>query len=362
MAMYLAGLVVHLFLAWIVFMLYLLCRTLATFRRALRSARGENLVDASKSLEVSHRATRAQVAGVLLILITTLVFSGTTVASYATIHGSFSESARPFVISACINLVLNAAGAILLSGAHQIPWMQDAMRGPTAFRQAPKAKKTRCMEKGEEWQRKVQELASRGLSLEKLLDFYKMLGTCVMHSFQPGVHTTNDVVRLAIIPLTSSASSSYADMVNDTEVFPHKMVTHNWSNNFRDLLSSVVADALGEHTFEFIAELLSERAGVPVVERMLRQQECMNKTYWICAFAVNQHRGICGSNPRADVDPVTHIPHPVCHCTAPKIFNTTLPVNSDGQSIECEMNKFDDMSLSIKTQNTRLFKLPTENS
>ena len=212
------------------------------------------------------------------------------------------------------------------------------------------------MEKVEEWQRKVQELASRGLSLEKLLDFYKMLGTCVMHSFQPGVHTTNDVVRLAIIPLTSSASSSYADMVNETEVFPHKMVTHNWSNNFRDLLSSVVADALGEHTFEFIAELLSERAGVPVVERMLRQQECMNKTYWICAFAVNQHRGICGSNPRADVDPVTHIPHPVCHCTAPKIFNTTLPVNSDGQSIECEMNKFDDMSLSIKAQNILLFE------
>ena len=121
-------------------------------------------------------------------------------------------------------------------------------------------------------------------------------------------------------------------------------------------VSSVVADALGEHTFEFIAELLSERAGVPVVERMLRQQECMNKTYWICAFAVNQHRGICGSNPRADVDPVTHIPHPVCHCTAPKIFNTTLPVNSDGQSIECEMNKFDDMSLSIKTQNIPLFE------
>ena len=58
---------------------------------------------------------------------------------------------------------------------------------------------------------------------------------------------------------------------------------------------------------------------------------------------MNQHCGICGANPRGDVDPVTMVPHPVCPCSTPKIFNKTPPLNSHGESINCEMNKFDDM-------------------
>eukprot|EP00438_Fugacium_kawagutii_P014750 Skav202474 [mRNA] locus=scaffold149:634840:652977:+ [translate_table: standard] len=122
------------------------------------------------------------------------------------------------------------------------------------------------------------------------------------------------------------------------------MVTHNWSNLFRDLVASIISDAVGQHTFELVAEMLSDSSGAKVLEEMLMEHGCLGKTYWICAFAVNQHIGICGSNPRGDMDPATMIPHPICSCAAPKIFNETPPLNFLGESINCEMNKFDDMS------------------
>eukprot|EP00435_Cladocopium_sp_Y103_P075695 s59_g62.t1 len=121
------------------------------------------------------------------------------------------------------------------------------------------------------------------------------------------------------------------------------MVTHNWQNLFRDLLASVIADALGEHNFELIAELLSDKEGVEVLEETLRVQGRLQDTYWICAFSVNQHASICGGNPNGDIDPVTKIPHPICSCNAPKFFNNDPPLNEHGESIKCEMNKFDDM-------------------
>ena len=200
------------------------------------------------------------------------------------------------------------------------------------------------MIKGSDWEAKTEELASRGISLSDLLEFYSNLGFGIMPSFQPDVHTTNDVVRLGIIPRTSSAGSSYAEFVNNgKKVIPKKMVTHNWQNLFRDLLASVIADALGEHNFELIAKLLSDKEGVEVVEQILQVQERLQETYWICAFSVNQHASICGGNPNGDVDPVTKIPHPICTCNAPKFFNKDPPLNEHGESIKCEMNKFDDM-------------------
>ena len=160
------------------------------------------------------------------------------------------------------------------------------------------------------------------------------------------------MVRLAIIPLTASSCSSYAQLVNKgAKVLPKKMVTHNWSNLFRDLLASVISEALGEHTFEFVAELLSDKAGVEALEKMLRVHGSLEETYWICAFAVNQHAGICGANPAGTVDPVTGLRHPTCQCSEPKFFNEDPPLNDDGKSIQCEMNKFDDMMALLAREN-----------
>ena len=266
----------------------------------------------------------------------------------------------------CINLFVNAASIIVLSGASSLITSQGTLRFPPLKCCRCPCQFPRChgfqffkslcrsnLKIGEEnaWEKKTRELANRGISLEELLAFYKNLGDTVMQS-QPSVHTTTDVVRLAIIPLTASSCSSYAQLVNKgAKVLPKKMVTHNWSNLFRDLLASVISEALGEHTFEFVAELLSDKAGVEALEKMLGVHGSLQETYWICAFAVNQHAGICGTNPSGTVDPVTGLTHPTCQCSEPKFFNEDPPLNDDGKSIQCEMNKFDDMMALLAYEN-----------
>ena len=116
-------------------------------------------------------------------------------------------------------------------------------------------------------------------------------------------------------------------------------------------MATVIADALGEHTFEFVAELLCDKEGVKVLVETLQVHDRLQDTYWICAFSVNQHAGICGANPDGDTDPVTKIPHPVCGCKTPKFFNKGPPLNEQGESIMCEMNKFDDMMALLAKKN-----------
>ena len=99
------------------------------------------------------------------------------------------------------------------------------------------------------------------------------------------------------------------------------MVTHNWSNLFRELMATVIADALGEHTFEFVAELLCDKEGVKVLTETLQVHDPLQDTYWICALSVNQH---AGANPDGDTDPVTKIPHPVCGCKTVFFSTKTL--------------------------------------
>ena len=271
--------------------------------------------------------------------------------SWADKHGLISAGRaqtqnRRGVLAACANLILNTVGAVLLSGAHRLLWWTPGSERSSqlhaaarlcklnAFRKSTSTKgplqQAWKTDKGAEWEEKTAELAARGISLRNLLTFYKLLGDSVMPSYEPSRHSTNDVVRLAIIPLTAAHSSSYAEQVNQgRKMIPKKMVTHSWSNLFRDLLASVLADALGEHTFEFLARLLSDRAGTELVEQMLLSLGRLDDSYWICAFAVNQHSGICGANPNGNVDPVTLIPHPICDCGKPKMFNKTPPLNSE---------------------------------
>ena len=109
------------------------------------------------------------------------------------------------------------------------------------------------------WQVTVEELAGRGFSLRSLLRFYKRLGVDCMAHFDPTRHTTNDVVRQAIIPLSSSRKCAYAVIMMDAvPTRPKKMVTHNWGNLFADLVAAIVADALGENEYEYLVELLKD--------------------------------------------------------------------------------------------------------
>merc|ERR1712014_296896 len=101
------------------------------------------------------------------------------------------------------------------------------------------------------------------------------------------------------------------------------------------------ADALGESEYAMVSYLLDH--DVEQLERWIYGLGKELETYWICAFCVNQHKGICGGNPYNDRDPVTSDLHPICSCAQQKIWNDSSPRRNDGKSIDCEMNKFDDM-------------------
>ena len=238
----------------------------------------------------------------------------------------------------------NAFGALALSGA-----LSGAAGGGEAYRQEEEKRSQTwkgarrawrpCPHEG--WRHKVVELGDRGFTLEALLIFYARDLRRQMPNFDPARHRTSDVVRLAIIPLSIHAKTAYAVVMMDGKpTKPMRMVTHNWGNLFRDLVSAIVADALDEDEYEEIANLLDRDVGK--VQEWVRKRGVGDRTYWVCAFSVSQHSGICSSNPYNDTDPVTGLVHGTCACGAPKHFNVTAPLYN-GKSIECEMNKFDEM-------------------
>jgi hypothetical protein len=237
-----------------------------------------------------------------------------------------------------LDMVANAAVVLLLSGLVRI---HQAGR--------PSGKYMCCTSGSKEWDEKVKELAERGITLGALLGFYAGLGQRYMLHFNPDVHSTADVVRQAIIPLTATNSSFgpcalSTQLMGGAPIRAQCMVTHAWSNKFADLIAAVAADALGLLTYEAVLPRLKPEE-LPALMKELHQSGALETTYWVCAVCVNQHTGICGANPRQEEDPVSGIMHPVCSCGHPKFWNDTPPLRLDGEGILCEMNKFHDMML-----------------
>lgn len=191
------------------------------------------------------------------------------------------------------------------------------------------------------WQAQVQDLACRAITVEVLLDFYHGLGRDYMRGFNPDRHTTSDVVRQAIIPLSASAGSDMASiLMQGQRMLPEAMVSHTWRGRFRDLVAAVVADGLGEQEYGRIGNLLD--TDVDLIKHWISRGCGLQRTYWICAFCVNQHKSIC-SPMVPQTDSVTGALVPPCGCGYPKFLNTDAPCREDGASIPCEMNKFGDM-------------------
>uniref|UniRef100_A0A7S4STG1 Uncharacterized protein n=1 Tax=Alexandrium monilatum TaxID=311494 RepID=A0A7S4STG1_9DINO len=206
------------------------------------------------------------------------------------------------------------------------------------------------------WQSTVKSLAGRGLSVGELLDFYEQLGRPggPMPLFDPERSTTNDVVRQAIIPHTRTGTgggAAYVSMLAPLEgrCLPQVMVTHTWTGLFLDLVATVVADARGRDEYETTAADLAA-GDCERLRSALQRRGSLEQSYWICAFSVNQHSGICDSvgripsesSPgyarwdRGRRDTATGEVFRVCSCSQPKYLNDSFPE-------ECEMNKFDDM-------------------
>ena len=67
-------------------------------------------------------------------------------------------------------------------------------------------------------------------------EFCKALNAPCEHPTDPGPYTT----------------------AHGVTALPSKMVTHNWSNLFTDLIAGVVADALGEKMYDQVAAKLAK--------------------------------------------------------------------------------------------------------
>eukprot|EP00927_Polykrikos_kofoidii_P061086 TRINITY_DN5597_c0_g1_i3.p1 TRINITY_DN5597_c0_g1~~TRINITY_DN5597_c0_g1_i3.p1 ORF type:complete len:676 (+),score=65.69 TRINITY_DN5597_c0_g1_i3:246-2273(+) len=255
-----------------------------------------------------------------------------------------TDSREFFWIASVESLVLALSFFILTGGVRGVPCAERKSRKAEKerYRHWYEASVVWRPHDHEGWQAKVEDLADRGITLESLLDFYKSLGAAHMQHYVPGLHRTLDVVRMAIIPASRDTNSALAPvMMHGARTRPDAMVTHSWNNLFRDLVAAVVADALCEDEFEMIAYLLEH--DFKSLEEAVLDGGAQKKTYWICAFSVNQHTAICGENPQGTRDPITNELHPVCLCDAPKLWNHTQPTLNDGRAVDCEMNKFDDM-------------------
>ena len=237
-----------------------------------------------------------------------------------------------------LDLIMNAVALLFLSNLLQLPKHKKV-----------KPRKLRTAQiQSAEWDRKVAELSNRGLPLEAILRFYSHLGHECMTNYRAEHHTTADVVWQAVIPETAASSVALSTklMFGRTRT-AQRMVTHSWSNKFVNLVAAIIADGLGQHMYQDIAQRLLSGDLEKLTEE-LREKGALEVTYWVCAFCINQHTGICCNTARCDT--VTGEVPPPCPCGCPKVWNDTPPLGEDNESIECELNKFDDVMHYLMTR------------
>ncbi|CAE7567789.1 unnamed protein product [Symbiodinium natans] len=229
-------------------------------------------------------------------------------------------------------------------------WTLSRAAGSYRTRQEPEVEGATWSTGHQEWDGVTHDLACRAISLGALLSFYSRLEERMPH-YDPSLHTTADVVRQVIIPMTQGHEhgdcAAALVLMDGQALLPDRMVTHNWANKFSNLVAAVVADALDLPSYASVLPRL-QPGEMTALKSELFWRKKLTSTYWICCFAVNQHAGICGTVPDCMEDPVTgELPVP-CHCDHPKYWSDTPPLK-DGQSVRCEMNKFHDMMGLIST-------------
>lgn len=253
-------------------------------------------------------------------------------------------SSRPVLLLGLAYTVSNLITGFVLSGVITGSFFGEVSRQRVELARIRRRKRTRRTwrkSSSSAWHAMLETLADRAFTLEALLDFYKGLGTDFMLHFDSSRHSTADVTRGAIIPLSSETGHAYATlMMGGKPTRPAKFVTHSWGNLFRSLVAAICADALGESEYVLIEYLLDH--DIELLEEWILDLGKMSTTYWVCCFSVNQHTAICGTVPPHRKDPVTGLAHQPCKCSYAKFFNDTHPLYKD-KSIHCELNKFDDM-------------------
>ena len=329
-------------------------KSYSELRRICRLAEAnEASISARSSLRRARRFAGLQGLGVSFSLVFTVLLVPARVVSIAVASNYALESSDSYDALTVVLFLIqafdalgNAVAVLLLSGSHRMAKVERSQGSQCGCWKVEKAEHSRNQQTSHEdvnWTRKVEELSMRGMTLRSLLQFYqKNLPSMPDWKYAPREHKTRDVVRRAIIPLTSREECAFSVSAfnKDGPKRAQVMVTHNWGNLFSDLLAAVLSDALQECSFSLPAELLQEDCAF--LQDLLAKMGRLDETYWICAFAVNQHISICHSNPD-DRDPFTNQLHPVCQC------NSTNIIDSDGRSASSEINKFDDMMRLLAT-------------
>eukprot|EP00929_Paragymnodinium_shiwhaense_P068090 TRINITY_DN34220_c0_g1_i2.p1 TRINITY_DN34220_c0_g1~~TRINITY_DN34220_c0_g1_i2.p1 ORF type:complete len:344 (-),score=32.78 TRINITY_DN34220_c0_g1_i2:103-1134(-) len=197
-----------------------------------------------------------------------------------------------------VGFYIHTIGILILSGAFQKSSKQESVvveHDNTRRQRRLETALAYQVSSDNAWQAQVEDMAGRAFTLRALLDFYRELPTTMKH-FDARTHTTNDVVREAIIPGSKETRSAYpTKMMNGQHIRPDVMITHNWGNLFKDLCAVMVAHVLSEPDFGMVAHLL-EVNRLDTIEAML-PEDAWSVKFWVCAFCVNQHRSICGKNP-----------------------------------------------------------------
>jgi len=137
--------------------------------------------------------------------------------------------------------------------------------------------------------------------------------------------TTSEIVARIIIPETAAKGCCYADIFEGGPKQPTTLMSHWWGNRFVDLVKVIasLADSLTYLLPHAYDQAICQHAGgkTDFNPRSYTREE-LDKTYWLCIFAVNQHVSICKSS------------WINCNCQN-VIYDSTHPL--------CEMDKFEDV-------------------
>ena len=86
------------------------------------------------------------------------------------------------------------------------------------------------------------------------------------------------------------------------------------------LVGAILADALQAERYDTVVELLKKQRYQELCDR-LSHMNGLDVPYWVCAFSVNQHCGICATPPETDSTGHSITP---CHCSTAKHFEGDL--------------------------------------
>jgi len=212
----------------------------------------------------------------------------------------------------------------------------------------------------------VDRLVERGTTVRQLLQFY---AACRRRGTVDGATTSLEVLRNVVVPETAGRPCCYMEgdfmrrLGGPTRAT--RIVSHRRSAAFTNLVTNIVLDATG-WTSEDLAQAafgqysMKRVSDQPLAECCLQAEgllrtlpsDVLDRSYWICLFAVDIHRADCGDCPRCRAteawkrDPVAHLRASSClSCGTAKRLPCPSAASAETPKVafdrpDCEVNKF----------------------